>query len=569
MRSLLPTWMKDYSARSLSGDVIAALVVALVLVPQGLAYATLAGLPPQLGLYASLLPLIAYALLGSSMVLSVGPVAIASLMTAAALSSIAPAGSPEYIAAAVMLAMMSGTMLLLFGLLRLGALAQFLSHPVINGFITGCALLIILGQLRLLLGMTAEGDTAVALLITMAGSLHEVTPLSAAVGLGALILLGLARFGLTRLMTALGLSPTTASLATKLMPTVLVLGMIALVLVAGWEEKLEVVGELPAGLPSLVWPAFSLGLLNRLWLPALMIALIGFVASVAVAQSFAMRQGVRIDANAELRGLGAANIASALTGGFPVAGGFSRTAVNAEGGARTPLASIFAATLVALTLLFATELFRALPMAVLAATIIVAAVTLIDFKSLLHSWHYDRAEGVAQVGTALGVLITGVETGIAIGIGLSLATLVWRASRPHIVIVGRVPETEQFRNVERYQVETQRDLLLLRVDENLFFGNAEAVEKRILKALTEQPETRHLVLVMSSVSSIDATALEMLDLLNEQLSTRGIQLHLSEVKGPVLAQLEHDRFPERLSGQLHLSAYAAFEALRKGSIISP
>lgn len=562
MRLALPAWLRSYRTRFLPGDMVAALVVTLLLVPQCLAYAALAGLPPQMGLYASLLPLVAYALFGSSMVLSVGPVAVISLMTATVLAPVAPAGSPEYIAAAILLALMSGAMLFIFGLMRLGALAQFLSHPVINGFIMGSAVLIIVGQLHPLLGVAAEGDTALQLLTSLVASIDQLPALTASVGVATLLLLCLARWGLSPVLVKIGLPGPAASLAARLTPTVAVLGGAVLVAVLGWDKQLDVVGALPSGLPAMVLPEMHWSLMGQLWLPALIIGLVGFVESVAIAQAFAHRSRQRIDTNAELRGLGAANIASAFSGGFPVTGGFSRTAVNAEAGANTPLAGIMAAVLIALVLLFATDLFRTLPVAVLAATIIVAAAVLIDFQSLRHNWRYDHAEGFAQGGTALGVLVAGVETGIAIGIALSLATLVWRASRPHIAVVGRVPDTEHFRNVNRYEVETRRELLLLRVDENLFFGNAEAVERYIHKALAEQPETRHLVLVMSSVSSIDATALEMLNTLNDSLMEQGIGLHLAEVKGPVLSQLEHDRFAQRLSGEIHLSTHAAFEALR-------
>lgn len=572
MRWPLPDWLKTYRLRHLPEDTTAALAVSLVLVPQGLAYATLAGLPPQAGLYAALLPLIAYSLLGSSRALSVGPVAIIALMTASALDGIAIPGSAEYVTAAIALALLAGVMLLLFGLLRLGAMAQFLSHPVISGFISGAALSIAIGQLPPLLGIELEGDTALQLLgdlLTLswgfvaspATTFPLPISLTATVGLGTLLLFWLTRRYLASCLTILGVSGTRASLISKLVPTAAVLGSALAVSLFDWEDRMAVVGALPAGLPALVWPTLDLPLLRTLALPALMISLVIFVESIAIAQSFALRQRTRIDSNAELRGLGAANIASAVCGGFPVAGGFTRTTVNVDGGARTPLASILAAFFVALILLFATGVFHTLPMAVLAATVMAAVIQLVDLKSLRYNWRYDRAEGMAQLGTLLGVLIAGVEVGIAIGITLSLATLIWRASRPHMAVIGRIPETEHFRNVERFQVEVRPDLLMLRIDENLFFGNAEAVEKRALHLLEKQPEARHLVLVLSSVSSIDATALEMLELLNEQLKERGQRLHLAEVKGPVLAQLETRDFPTRLSGQLHLSANAAFETL--------
>ena len=560
-RRLIPDWLEGYRRATFSGDLVAAAIVTMLLVPQALAYAALAGLPPHLGLYASVLPLIAYALFGTSMVLSVGPVAVMSLMTAAALSQIAAPGSAEYINAAIVLAGLSGIMLFLFGLMRLGALAQFLSHPVISGFITGAALLIIIGQLRPLLGISVPGGSAMEMLAGILNTLDQLVPLAAIFGIGTILVLLAAKQWLAGGLQKLGLNTLIAGLLAKLAPMVVVIVSIVLVWLMGWEDQLAVVGVLPAGLPTPGAPSVSISLLEQLWLPALAIGLIGFVESVSIAQAFAQRKRQRIDANAELRGLGAANIVSAFSGAFPVTGGFSRTAVNAEAGARTPMAGILTALMVALVLMFATGLFRTLPNAVLAGLIIVAAISLVDIKTLRHTWHYDRTEGLALLGTAAGVLIAGVEAGIVIGIILSLAILVWRASRPHIAILGRVPGTEHFRNIHRYKVETHPSLLMLRVDENLFFGNAEAVERYILTTLAERTSANHLVLLMSSVSNIDATALDMLEALNTRLFEQGVKLHLAEVKGPVMERLEHDDFPERLSGEVFLSANQAFEAL--------
>lgn len=558
---IVPTWLLNYRKDSFSSDLVAAVIVTMLLVPQGLAYAVLAGLPPEMGLYASLLPLVAYAFFGSSMVMSVGPVAVASLMTAAALSGIAEPGSVEYINAAIVLAGLSGLMLFVFGMLRLGALAHFLSHPVISGFISGAALLIIIGQLRPLLGISAHGESAVQMAGAIISSLNTLNPLTSWIGVVTLLALIASKQWLAKILSALGVQEQAAALLSKLAPMVAVLISILLVQVMGWDAKVAVVGVLPEGLPSPVIPIVNINLLSELWLSALAIGLIGFIESVSIAQAFAQRNRQRIDANAELRGLGAANLVSAFSGAFPVTGGFSRTAVNAEAGARTPLAGVIAAMMIALVLLFATGLFRALPSTVLAATIIAAAIGLVDIKTLRHAWHFDRAEGFALIGTAGGVLFAGVEVGIFMGVALSLATLVWRASRPHIAILGRVPGTQHFRNVTRYKVEVRPGLLILRVDENLFFGNAEAVEQGILRALREQPGTRHLVLLMSSVSGVDATALEMLDSLNSSQFDEGVIVHLAEVKGPVIDKLEHEGFHERLKGKIFLSANEAFEEL--------
>jgi len=244
-----------------------------------------------------------------------------------------------------------------------------------------------------------------------------------------------------------------------------------------------------------------------------------------------------------------------------VAGGFSRTVINAEGGARTPLAGVIAALLIAGVLVFATGLFRALPIAVLAAVIIVAAVSLVDIAALRQTWRHDRMEGLAFAGTALGVLVAGVEAGVIFGVALSLATLIWRASHPHVAVLGRIPGTEHFRNVQRYGVETHAAVQMVRIDEVLFFGNADVVQQQLEALVMHDPHPGHLVLVMTSVSHVDATALAMLQELNESLAKRGIQLHLAEVKGPVMDRLQGGPLMEQLSGEVFLSANEAFEAL--------
>lgn len=559
---LIPGWVRGYRRDDFTGDLLAGLIVTMLVVPQGLAFAAIAGLPAHYGLYASLLPLIAYALFGTSMVISVGPVAVISLMTAAALAPIAAAGSPEYIAAAALLALLSGAMLFLFGLLRLGMLAQFLSHPVISGFIAGSALLIIVGQIRPLLGIEVNGHNAIELLGGILSSLDEIDVLSAALGGVMLLLLVAARFGLAPLLTRAGLSERVAELLTRLAPMAAVIFGALLVALLDWEDRLKVIGELPGGLPILGLPDAGLSLIGQLWLPALVIGLVGFVESVGIARTYAVRKGWRIDPDAELRGLGAANLASGFSGAFPVTGALSRTALNADAGARTPFAGVVSAVLIGLILLAGAGLFRTLPETVLAATIIVIAVGLIDPANFRVTWRYDRAEAFAYLFTAAGVLLSGVEIGIAIGIALSLATLIWRASRPHIAVLGRIGQSQHFRNVERHEAETSPRLLMLRVDENLFFGNAEVVEDRIDEELDDRPDVRHLVLVMSSVSYVDETAVEMLERLNRRLRDRGIALHLAEVKGPVLDTLGGaDRLISDLGGTVHLSTWDAYHRL--------
>jgi sulfate permease, SulP family len=558
----VPEWLRSYRRDLLPGDLVAALVVAALLVPQGMAYAALAGLPPHIGLYASVLPVIAYALAGSSKVLAVGPVAVVALLTAASLQGVAAPGSAEYVLAAALLALLSGVLLFSFGLLRLGAMAHLLSHPVISGFISGASILILIGQLRPLLGIDLPTASATAMLGDVLRNLGGLHPLTAAIGGAALLVLLLARRLLPRLLRAAGAAPAQAAVLGKLGPVLVVVVVTALVASMGWDQNgVRVVGALPAGLPPLGFPTMNWPLLSALLLPALIISVVGFVESVSIAGALARERGERIDADAELRGLGLANLAAGLTSAFPVTGGFSRTAVNADAGARTPLAGILTALIIAAVLLWATGLLATLPMAVLAAIIIVSVASLIDVATLRKTWSYDRADAIALLGTATGVVAFGVEAGMAIGVGLSLASLIWRSSRPHIAVVGQVPGTEHFRNVLRHDVRTRPGLVMLRVDENLFFGNAEAVADRVQDAVRQQPGTTHLVLVMSSVSHIDTTAVETLRALHDSLRAQGVALHLAEVKGPVQDRLQRNDVLPQLSGSVFLSAWDAFRSL--------
>ncbi|WP_444921756.1 SulP family inorganic anion transporter [Microbulbifer sp. CnH-101-G] len=566
VQQLIPLWLKRYQPKWLIGDAVAAILASMMLMPQALAYAALAGLPPYLGLYAGLLPLVGYALFGSSSVLSVGPVAILALMTASALAPIATPGSAEYINGAILLALLSGIMLLLMGFLGLGSLSNLLSLPVVNGFVSGAAVLIIAGQIAPLLGIKSEGHTALEILLSTIDNGPLSDPDAALMGLIALSSLIIARLGLPFLLRTLGVEATRAKLLSRLAPMLVVLLSIALTTIFHWEQDLPVVGEIPAGLPDFTLPVLNFSMIYELLLPALIIALLGFVESLSVAHTIALRRGEKLDANAELRGLGTANLLSAFSGGFAVTGSFARTAVNDEAGAKSPLSGIIAAMLIALVLLYATKVFTELPVCVLAATIIVAAANLIDLRALAQHWHYDRTDGLAMGGTLLGVILFGVEAGIGLGVGLSFATLIWRASRPHIAVVGRVPGTEHFRNVLRYTVKTQPDILFLRIDENLFFSNISAVEDRLFAEVKRQKSLHDLVLILSSVNRIDSTATERLQQVNQDLLERNIRLHLAEVKGPVLDRLGRSKLLQELTGRVFLSAYIAELALRHHNI---
>ncbi|MFT3930361.1 MAG: sulfate permease [Spongiibacteraceae bacterium] len=555
-----PRWLTTYRADLFSQDLVAGIIVAIMLIPQSMAYATVAGLPAQYGMYASILPLMAYALFGTSMTLAVGPVAVTSLMTATALTPLVAAGSAQYAMGAAMLALLAGLMSVLFGVLRFGFLAKLLSNPVISGFTSGASALILIGQINGLLGTSAQGDTAFSQLRTLFAAASTIHWPTAAIGLAAMLLLFFQRKFLAPFAQLLGAHSQLAALLPKLMPMFVVLIAIVFTQLFDWQQRfaVAVVGEIPSGLPRVQMPDVAGLPLQQLLFPAFAIALINFVSSFSVAQALALRRREKVNADAELRALGAANIASAISGGFPVNGGFARSLVSFNAGARTPLAGVISALLMALVVAQFTSIFTALPRTVLAATIIVAVAPVIDWRALVRAWRYDRTDAIALAATAIGVMTFGVEAGIAIGIGVSLASLVWRSSNPHIAVLGRVPFTEHFRNIKRYQTETLTHVLALRVDENLLFANAQAVEEFIRNELPEQSEVRHVLIVLSSVSQIDATALDMLTELNSYLHTRGIDLNFAELKGPVLERLKKTRLLKQLTGKIYLSTHKAF-----------
>lgn len=494
------------------------------------------------------------------MTLAVGPVAVASLMTASALAPFAAVGTTEYITLAVQLSLISGAMLLAFGALRLGFLAYFLSHPVISGFITGSAVVIAIGQLKYLLGVRVPSSSTWETLRGLVQALPHTNLTTLTLGLGSLVFLVVARRYLAGWLVQLGTPAKVADLMTKLAPMAAVIVSIAVVALERLDisAKVSVVGVVPQGLPHLGLELPGLSTLGQLWLPALLISLVGFVESVSVAQSLALKRQQRIAPNKELLGLGAANLASALSGGYPVTGGFARSVVNFAAGANTPLAGVASAALMALVIATMTGAFYYLPHAVLAATIIVAVVSLVDFATLKEAWHYDRADALSLIATALGVITMGVEVGILMGVALSLGVLVWRSSRPHMAVIGRVPGTEHFRNIERHAVETVPGLLALRVDESLFFANATALEERIEELIHQDPTVRRVLLVCSAVNHMDTTALGVLTDMNTSLAKRGITLELAEVKGPVMDRLQHTALGQALQGRVFQSVHAAF-----------
>jgi SulP family sulfate permease len=555
-------WGRRYNRATLTSDLMAALIVTIMLIPQSLAYALLAGLPPEVGLYASILPLFAYALFGTSRALAVGPVAVVSLMTATAIAPIAAQGTPDYLTAALTLALLSGCMLTVMGFLRLGFLANLLSHPVISGFITASGFLIATSQLKSILGITASGQTLPALLESLATNLGDFNVPTLIIGVLVTAFLFWVRKGLAPLLVRLGLTRRTSALLAKAGPIVAVAASILAVLGLGLEAQgVKTVGLIPQSLPPITLPIINPSLWLQLLVPAFLISVIGFVESVSVAQTLAAKRRQRIDLDQELIGLGASNLAAAFSGGYPVTGGFARSVVNFDAGAETPAAGAFTAIGIAVAALFLTPLLESLPIATLAATIIVAVLSLVDFKTPRTIWRYSKPDFAALATTVGATLLFGVEPGVIAGVVLSLALFLWRSSRPHAAIVGRVPGTEHFRNVKRHNVITVPHLLTIRIDEALTYLNARWLEEFVLEQVAEQPALKHLILMCSAVNAIDASALESLEAINHRLADGGITLHLSEVKGPVMDALKNSLLLDDLTGNVFLSQNDAFATL--------
>ncbi|UOA32662.1 putative sulfate transporter [Sulfitobacter sp. DSM 110093] len=564
LRQYLPIldWGRRYDRGQFTGDMVAAVIVTIMLIPQSLAYALLAGMPPEAGIYASIAPIVLYAIFGTSRALAVGPVAVVSLMTAAAVGNIAEAGTAGYVTAALTLAFLSGAMLLALGLFRLGFLANFLSHPVIAGFITASGILIAASQLRHILGIEGTGHTLVEILGSLWAHLGEVNPITLLLGVTATAFLFWVRGGLKPLLLRIGLAPRMADIGAKSGPVLAILGTTLTVWAFDLGSRgVAIVGEVPQSLPPLTLPSFSPDLLSQLFIPALLISIIGFVESISVAQTLAAKKRQRIDPDQELIGLGSANLGAAFTGGFPVTGGFSRSVVNFDAGAETPAAGAFTAVGLALAALFLTPLIYFLPKATLAATIIVAVLSLVDFSILKRAWAFSHADFAAVSVTILLTLVFGVEAGVSAGVITSILVHLYKTSRPHMAVVGRVPGTEHFRNVLRHKVETQPHVLSLRVDESLYFPNARYLEDQLAFHAAEKPELTDVVLMFPAVNEIDLSALESLEAINTRLRDADIRLHLSEVKGPVMDRLKRSHFLDDLTGEVFLSQHEAVCAL--------
>ncbi len=555
------SWLKGYSGGVFGEDLVAAIIVTILLVPQSLAYALLAGLPPQAGIYASIFPIAVYALLGSSRQLSVGPTAVVSLMTAAAIAAI-PEGQRLISAAA--LALMTGGFMLVFGLLKSGFIMNFVSRPVVSAYITGAGLLIIISQLRHIFGVQAGGQTALELLRSLFSSLSERQSVAIIVGGGSVAALWSIKKYMAYGLYKLGLKPTVARLGARIAPIFVVLLCIGLSASLNLSEQygLRVVGDIPAGLPSFTLPALSLPAYEALIIPALIIAVVAFVDSMTIAQTLAARSRSRTDANKELLGLGISNFFSGMTGGYPVNGSLSRSAVNFSAGAQTPIAGVLAAIFMAMTALLFTPYLTELPLATLAALIIVACFSMMEFDNIWRTWVYSRTDGMTAVATFLAVLLLGVQWGVLVGVVLAMALHIRATLKPHMARVGRFPGTEHYRDAERFNVETDPEVVTLRIDESLYYANARYLEDKVARLLIEHPEMTDLILMCPAVNKIDASALSSLHEINKRLMSANVKLHISELHSHVRERLHRSNFIDALSGQIFLSQHEAIEALR-------
>jgi len=523
------SWLKTYSPSFLKGDIAAGITVGIMLIPQGMAYAMIAGLPPVYGLYAALFPQIVYAIMGTSRQLAVGPVAMDSLLVAAGLGALSLTTNAEYIALASFLALFMGTIQLLLGGLKLGFLVNFLSKPVISGFTSAAAIIIALSQLNHLLGID----------IPRSNKLHEL--------FFYLIELGPQTHLLSVLISGLGISfLLIAKKHFPKLPGALLLVFLTTFIAAqnNWESLgVTLVKEVPEGLPSFVWPKAGLSQVYELFPLVLTLALIAFMEAISVAKAVEEKEKTNyLNPNQELIALGSANIVGGLFQAFPTTGGFSRTAVNHDAGAKTGVAALFSAAVVGLTLLFFTSFFYHLPTAVLGAIILVAVGKLIDLSYPKKLWKNNRAEFYVLLFAFSITLFVGIKEGILLGVFAALLYMVYQNTRPHIAVLGRIKNTHYFKNIDRFsnEVTTFPHVLILRFDGQLFFGNQRYFKQQLSHLIKQHPESvNHLVLAAAPINYIDASAMEMLSLLFEELKENGTNLYWTGLSGPIRDQFHN------------------------------
>jgi SulP family sulfate permease len=558
-------WLRGYGREDFVGDLLAGVIVAIMLVPQGMAYALLAGLPAQVGLYASIVPLIIYGILGTSRVMAVGPVAIVSLLVASGVAPLAQSGSAEYIQLALTLALLVGIIQTVMGLVRIGFVVNFLSHPVLTGFTSAAAIVIGFSQLKYILGVSLpQTDYFYETVMALVERLAAANGVTLAIGLVSTGILLYFKMGLGKQLKQWGVKDAIAIPITKSAPLFVVILGTLLVWGFNLNEKagVSIVGDVPAGLPPLTMPILEMGVWQMLLPTALAISFVGYMESISVAKSLASKRRQKIDANQELIALGVANLGATLTGGYPVTGGISRSVVNFTAGAQTGLASMITALLMALSVIFLVPFFYFLPKAILASIIIEAVASMVDVKGFQHVWRYNKADAASFAATFGAVLLIGVENGILVGAAAAMLLFIWRTSQPHIAVVGRLGDSEIYRNVLRHDVTTCPKVVAVRIDGSLYFANCKALEDTVLGIVADQPGVESFVLSGTAINAIDASALETLESLHAELQDAGVTLYLSAIKGPVMDRLRAIGFTAHI-GEDHFfeSTHEAMKAI--------
>lgn len=563
-KKLLPNWLSPFMAHPKTAlpDVSAGLMMAILVIPQSLGYAMLAGLPPVMGLYSAIVPTLVYAYIGSSSVNALGPVAITAVMTAGALSSYS-LGSLQYTQMAISLAMLVGVILWVASLLKLGWIMQFISRGVSAGFVSGAAFLVIISQLKHLIGLPIVGDNLIGMIKSLHGTEHWIKPYTAMLGALLLILLVINRYRPRWLWGLLPKKPQ--ALAKQFFAVGCVVVLIVLHHQLNWDNfGIATLSPLPQNLSLPRLPVLNLRVLMELLPSALLIALIAFVSSATVAGNIARIRKQPFDNTQELKGLGLANVASSLFGGFPVTGGLSRTSLNIALGATSPLASVICAIGILIIMLFFGEYMAGLPYALLSAIIMSSMINMIDLDTLKTALAHDKGEAISFGASFLGCVFFGLNMGLIFGLFVSFAGIIYRSHRVHIAVVGQVGDSEHFRNVLRHQVRTFDGILLIRIDENLYFGNAQSVKDKLYQLIGKH-QADDIVVIMTAVNHLDLSAQEMLSALNQELHQLGKRLHLTEVKGPVMDSLANTLLLEQLSGRLFLSTNDALKHLTKNT----
>ncbi len=520
--------LRKYSKEDITGDLTAGITITVLLIPQAMAYAMIAGLPPVTGLYASIVPLAIYAIMGTSRQLSVGPVAIVSLMVASSLAGF-NLTQEEYIAHAIFLSLISGILLLLMGIFRTGFLDNFLSHSMISGYTSAAAIIIGMSQLKHLTGVNIRDHHIV--FVTLYETIKHVNEIK-----WPALVMGLISIGIIYVLKHINRKIPGPLIA-------IVLGMLT-VYYGNLSENISVIGNVPKGFPPFRIPELDFKLIPDLFLVALTVGIVGFMESISVAKAIAARTRHNIDANRELIALGLANTGGAFFSAYPVTGGFSRTAVNYEAGARTGMASIITATAIALTVAFLTPYLYYIPGTCLAAVIMVAVTGLIDIKGAIHTFRVKRKDGYILLITFLTTLFIGVEQGILTGVITSLALFIWRTARPHVAVLGKMPDSDDiYRNVERFpEVITWTHIGILRVDASLYFANAKFLENKIIQLLSEKKEMKYFILDGSGINDIDASAEGTLRDIVNNLKLQGCEFYIASLKGPVRDVLKSSDF---------------------------